>query len=657
NEALQVMSEMQKASVMSFDTMRKMFTGRNVTQIVGVLSQIDGDLGAYNKRMTESSDIVKVTEQASKTWVHELTTLKQTIGDVSTGMGSFMDAFAPFLGMINNGVQTVTRDTSAMKALNTAMSAITGGATLLTVALLATSKAFRATATASLKNGMMQINTLSGGLTGGIKNLFMSAGGIIAGAIGPVGLALAGITLAFGVASAACYSYIEAEKARMRALDQTIKAAKAQIVVNQDYGLILEKATRAAIGGMNASSGLAKNMDTLSESFTYALGGSKDATSAIVDFIDTIVKKAKALEALKSKTANTAVEWASEKNKDSKDYGKIGQTEKLAYLADLDEDKRNKMLLAQEKYNYYNDVPLNNNHSGVIQKQHEKGDITEEESQLLKEFLNTIEIVNAGVMRKFVESNGREMNRSEKSKYYYESGIGKNAEESNKNVEIFDLGYKAYKVSDENAKKEIAMQTAEAIKNLNETLEARVNSDNEERMKNGLTKVSDYTKRMDDPNNAKFVTPDMAKFRKFLKDVQAVDNEAFAKMDLEKANKMYKGWSNKVSQNIGIVTSNLNVLNTDGGLKAKDIVSNVLSDDVKRSMIENGYSSQLAEIESIAGNTDEDPTKIAAILEILTHQVDTATLALISSRIESMGATYTSETRKNIVKSRSEEKL
>ncbi|MGL5100529.1 MAG: hypothetical protein ACRC6B_10980, partial [Fusobacteriaceae bacterium] len=647
NEALQVMSEMQKASVMSFDTMRKMFTGRNVTQIVGVLSQIDGDLGAYNRRMTESSDITKVTEQASKTWVHELTTLKQTISDVSTGMGSFMDAFSPILGLINNGVQSITRNVSTMKALNGVMSSVAGGATFLTTALLMTSAAFRKAAHTSYKAGLANMDIMAGGLGGGIKNLYKEAKDIIVKSVTTTQLAVTGIASILGIAAVAVYTYIKAEKARMRALEKAVVEAKRQIEISEAYGKILAKSTQAAIGGLNPSKELAKSMETLSESFSYALGGSKAAKSAIIDFIDSIVKKAQALEGLKKDTAKTAVEWSDKKNKDSKDVAKKARDRKLSVISDLDPAERDVAVSALARQN------ATKTGSKAAYR-----DMTQEEKIILSKINKIFAQIDIAALEEFKEEhNGQKMGFLEKRAYTDDSSIGGKKEEIGHNVAKNSAEYQNYQTAQENAGSEVRLQKIESMKIMNENLAATVDENYLKLMTSNISKASEYKKRLDDPENIELLTPELKRMKKFLTQLESIDKTAFKNMNIEKANAIYSDWSDKIAKNVGIITGNLEALNTDGGKSAKDIINGAMTDDIRQKMIDNNQLTELNEIDNIANSDSQDDVKLASFIKILAKRVDVSTLALIDSRLDDLGSSYEKNVRDNLIKTRTKENL
>ncbi|MGL5690231.1 MAG: phage tail tape measure protein [Bacteroidales bacterium] len=105
----QVLSEMSKTGVLSFDAMRKLFTGRNVTQIAGVLAQVDGNVEEFNRRMSEMGDLSKAAEIAGQSWVQQYKQLAETFGDFKNVLGDFADVFSGAMSLVNGAVSSFAK--------------------------------------------------------------------------------------------------------------------------------------------------------------------------------------------------------------------------------------------------------------------------------------------------------------------------------------------------------------------------------------------------------------------------------------------------------------------------------------------------------------------------------------------------------------------
>ncbi|MGL5100313.1 MAG: hypothetical protein ACRC6B_09865, partial [Fusobacteriaceae bacterium] len=571
NETLQILSEMQAAGVMSFDTMRKMFTGRNVTQIAGVLAQIDGDLAGYNRRMTESSDIVRVTEQASKTWVHELTTLKQALGDASTGLGTFMDSFAPFLSVINNGIQSVTGNVSVMKSLTAVMSAMTTGAFVLITALMIANKAFRETASAAAWNGVKSIDKLALGFGGGILKILMEVKSIL----GPTGMIIAGLATAAIGATVAVYSYAKAEKQRIDALKKAVLAEKQRLSVTVAYAQTLEVFSKSAIKALTPVSALEKGVSDLSESFTYAIGGSKDAADAVIDFIDAVAKKAADLKQIEDETPKNAKDLALKQNASSTNYKEIGQRISTAIFTDLKpEDRVATANLIQDPHNMVavNEFMKNNPNAAPKELLVSQGSVGGE-VKLSAESVKLImgyKISQNVEMQKFVaqyaKTNGKKPDGNIISEVNSGMSYGYNqSEERVLGAEKYSYQLAEAQQSAENAKKQNEIEKMNLYTKFGQTNTARVNKDKERAMKGGITKASDLEKRLNSPTFESYMTPDLKNMRKFLKELKGIDSKLFKDLSIEEATQIYSDWSNLLAENISEAAQNLLILSTAGG--------------------------------------------------------------------------------------------
>lgn len=179
--AIEAISKMSSQSVLSFDTMRKLFTGRNVTQIVGVLSQIDGDLAGFNRRMTETGDITRASTQAQKTWVHQWDRLKNMFSDASVSAGTFMDAFSPILEKFNDGLSASNKETVRFSR-NMAMSATaTAGAAVMVAGFVASLANYKGIFTA-MTSGLKLVGISTTAATLGFGALAIALGSLVTGA-------------------------------------------------------------------------------------------------------------------------------------------------------------------------------------------------------------------------------------------------------------------------------------------------------------------------------------------------------------------------------------------------------------------------------------------------------------------------------------------
>ncbi|MGL5051158.1 MAG: hypothetical protein ACRC6E_11130, partial [Fusobacteriaceae bacterium] len=660
NETLQILSEMQAAGVMSFDTMRKMFTGRNVTQIAGVLAQIDGDLAGYNRRMTESSDIVRVTEQASKTWVHELTTLKQALGDASTGLGTFMDSFAPFLSVVNNGIQSVAGNVSVMKTLTAVMSAMTTGAFVLVTALMIANKAFRETASAAAWNGVKSVDKLALGFGGGVFKILKEVKSIL----GPTGMIITGIATAAIGAVVAVRAYAKAERQRMEALKKEVLAEKQRLSITIAYGKTLDIFRTSALQALTPAAALEKGISNLSESFSYAIGGSKDAADAIIDFIDAVAKKAADLKQIEEETPKNAKEFVRKSNSTSTNAKEMGQRVGSGVLASMDADKRAKVAaLLQDQSNMIavntlrQKDPNAKSQPVMVASGGPTGRVlTKEETGMLMEFSDAMKKESANILSDLAKS-GKVI--PEQFKKELQEGMNyryTNEQERIYNADIIETQFQDSQVTSANAKEQNNIEKLNLYTKFGQTNDARVEKYKERSMKNGVSKAEDLEKRLNNPKFESFLTPDLKNMRKFLKELRKIDSKTFKELSIEEATQIYSDWSELLAANISDTARNLLILSQTAipGSTTQDILNNMTADEGFEEAVGTETANQLT---ALRDSKLTEAEKHDALIKIMKDNMNEAAQLYMIGVVNHYSEAFTASGREEYIKSQVQKKI
>lgn len=304
----EMLSQMVKQGALSFDTLRKMFTGRNVTQIVGVLSQIDGNLDSFVKSMTGDADaLAKATEIASKSWVQQYEQFTQIISDMKTSLGGGMEIFGSALFHINSllsGVAKISAESPLAAAALTALGSVIVTFATITAASqakIAAQSMFASIGLTNISKGLSKITDL--------KTAFTVLGAGVKTAVSSIGL-VAGALISIVAVGAAIYTMNKKYKAAQDALKDSIEK---NIKADLNRQKSLERSTKTlddiskefnSLKSFSLGDDLTKKM----KPFMYGMNESASAvsslTQALATFID-VVKTSKETLGLYSDTGGT----------------------------------------------------------------------------------------------------------------------------------------------------------------------------------------------------------------------------------------------------------------------------------------------------------------------------------------------------------------
>ncbi|MGL4998924.1 MAG: hypothetical protein ACRC5T_08170, partial [Cetobacterium sp.] len=294
-----------------------------------------------------------------------------------------------------------------------------------------------------------------------------------------------------------------------------------------------------------------------------------------------------------------------------------------------------------------------NSISGTIMEPVDVGDANdegiEERTKQLKLVAATIEKFVQSVARNYKEVNGEDMPAKEQEKIR-KSGMMSftNSKEVNLNKERLLSEYEKKEIELKAATIESETALLQLYTSTFNNAKARVDQDNDKTVKEGISTAPEMQTRLKSEKWQGLISPKMKNMKTFLDDLEKIDKTAFKNMSIEKADELYRRWSNAVALNTATLNNNLKILN-NGNMSSQTLVENILTPDVEKTM----EPDKVAALRAIQNDTSTEDgaeeARMAAMIKIFSQDISEATRALIFKTMSSLGETYTKETRKNLI--------